>query len=293
MRRVGSGSAHDETTPPEIDTRRIVESSGARIAVSDTGNRGLPAVVLLHGLAGSAREWGPTEAAIADEWRVIRIDQRGHGDSTRRPRDVSRRAFVDDVVAVVQARVPGERVLLVGQSMGAHTAFMVAAARPDLVEGLVMLEGHVDGSERPDEAAELGRYFASWPLPFADERTARHFLGEDSIVDAWIADLEEGPDGLRPRFDADVMESVIAAVHEPRWAEWEQLRVPVLAVFGEKGMFSEQRRQELIRRNPRALRTDIPGAGHDAHLDAHDAWVATLRSGLRDLALRRAEEPGR
>lgn len=261
--------------------------------MSDTGDGDLPAVVLLHGLAGSAREWEPTAAAIADEWRVIHIDQRGHGDSTRRPGDVSRRAFVDDVVAVVEACVPGERVLLVGQSMGAHTAFMVAAARPDLVAGLVMLEGHADGAERPDEAAELGRYFASWPVPFADERTARHFLGDDSIVDAWIADMEEGAEGLRPRFDADVMEGVIAAVHETRWAEWEELSVPVLVVFAENGMFSEQRRQELIRRNSRALRVDIPGAGHDAHLDSHDAWVAALRSGLRDLALRRAAEPDR
>uniref|UniRef100_UPI0035AB73DC transposase n=1 Tax=Microbacterium sp. BF1 TaxID=2821146 RepID=UPI0035AB73DC len=43
--------------------------------------------------------------------------------------------------------VPGSRATLVGQSMGAHTAFLAAAARPDLADGLVMLEGHVSGSD--------------------------------------------------------------------------------------------------------------------------------------------------
>ena len=43
---------------------------------------------------------------------------------------------------------------------GAHTAFLVAAARPDLVDRLVMLEGHVAGSDDPEGAARLGRYFA-------------------------------------------------------------------------------------------------------------------------------------
>lgn len=55
-----------------------------------------------------------------------------------------------------------------------------------------MLEGHVSGSEDPDEAVALGRYFASWPVPF----------------------------------DATVMQRTIEAVHEPRWQEWTALRVP-------------------------------------------------------------------
>ncbi len=276
----------------ELSREVVTALDGTELAVADTGGD-RPPVMLLHGLAGSSRELEATAAALADEWRVILVDQRGHGLSTSCPTDLSRRAFVDDVVAVVQACASGQRVLLVGQSMGAHTAFMTAASRPDLIAGLVMLEGHVDGSDRPDEAAELGRYFASWPVPFPDETSATQFLGSDPIVDAWVADFDEAPDGLRPRFEADVMERTIAAVHEPRWAEWEQLAVPVLAVFAERGMFSEERRQELIRRNPRAHRVDVAGAGHDAHLNSHDAWVAVLRSGLRDLALRRETEPDR
>ena len=87
-----------------------------------------------------------------------------------------------------------------------------------------MLEGHVAGSDDPEEAAALGWYFASWPTPFADEGAARAHLGDDAIVEAWIADLEPAPEGLHPRFDPDVLEGTIAAVHVPRWTEWEGSR---------------------------------------------------------------------
>src|SRR5689334_12600919 len=95
-----------------------------------------PPVVLLHGLAGSAGELVPTATGLLDRHTVVVPDQRGHGHSTRRPADVSRRAYVEDVAAVCSALVDGPAVL-VGQSMGAHTAMLVAAWHPSLVRCLV------------------------------------------------------------------------------------------------------------------------------------------------------------
>ena len=264
-------------------TETMIERGDVRIAVTDRGGDG-PVVVLLHGLAGSSRELLPTADALTDSFRVLLIDQRGHGRSTRRPADLSRQAFADDVAAVLEQLVPGERAALVGQSMGAHTAFVTAAARPDLVDRLVLLEGHVAGSDRPEEARELGAYFASWPAPFADAGEARAFLGESVLTEAWIDDLEHTSDGLRPRFDADIMRRTITAVHEPRWTEWEGLAVPALAVFAEHGMFSAEQKDDLIRRRPGTRRADIPGAGHDAHLEAFDPWIRVLRGYLHEQA---------
>lgn len=211
---------------------------------------------------------------------MLLVDQRGHGESTRLPNDLSRDAFVGDVVAVIEELTPGRRATLVGQSMGAHTAFLTAVARPDLVEGLVMLEGHVSGSEDPDEAVALGRYFASWPVPFKDEAAAREYLGGEAVVDAWVADLQPTDHGLVPRFDATVMQRTIEAVHEPRWQEWKALRVPTLVIFAKHGMFSTTSKEELIRCRPRVDRIDLTGGSHDAHLDAFDEWKTVLRCWL-------------
>lgn len=257
-----------------------IQRGDTRLFVVDRGGDG-PPVVLLHGLAGSSRELLPTADALTDRFRVLLIDQRGHGRSSRRPADLSREAFVNDVVAVVEQILQGP-VRLVGQSMGAHTAFLTAAARPDVVDRLVTLESHVAGDSRPEEARKLGEFFTSWPTPFADAAAARRFLGETPLATAWIHDLEATPQGLRPRFDPDIMQTAIAAVHAPRWAEWENFVTPTLAVFAEHGMFSAAEKDELIRRRPGTLRADIPGASHDAHLDAFDAWIEVLRSYLGD-----------
>jgi pimeloyl-ACP methyl ester carboxylesterase len=262
-----------------ITPSHVVHRDDVSIAVTDRCGDG-PPLVLLHGLAGSSRELLPSADALADAFHVLLVDQRGHGASSRRPDDLSREAFVGDVIQVLDEVVPGQRCILVGQSMGAHTAFLAASARPDLVSRLVMLEGHVAGGGDPDAAAALGRYFASWPVPFADEEQARSFLGKEAIVDAWVADMESTDDGLVPRFDADVMEGAIAPVHEPRWAEWEALEVPTLAVFAPHGMFSAEEKEELIRRRPATERIDLREGTHDAHLDAFDAWIQVLRGWL-------------
>ena len=248
------------------------------IAVHERGLTG-PAVVLLHGLAGSARELLPTAEALSNAFRVFLIDQRGHGGSTRRPADVSRGAFVADVVAVVEELLPRQRVHLVGHSMGAHTAFLTAAARPDLVDHLALLEGHPRGADE-EVARRLGEFFESWPVPFPDLRAAESFLGATPLARAWIQDLQHGSDGLRPRFDAEVMERTIAATHVPRWSEWERVTCPTLAVFAEHGMFTPQEQEELLRRRPGTRRAILAGAGHDAHLEAFDDWIGVLRDFL-------------
>lgn len=258
---------------------KIVSGDGTRIAVSDLGGSG-PPVVLLHGLAGSSRELIPSAAALVEDYRVVLIDQRGHGASTRRPGDVSRQAFVNDVVSVIERVSPQRSVTVIGQSMGAHTAMLTAAARPDLVDRLVMLEGHADGAHEPGDAEELAEFFDSWPTPFEDHASARAALGDSPLARAWIADLELTPEGLRPRFDADVMASTLTAVHEPRWDEWKRISSPTLAIFAEHGIFSEQQKEKLIAVRPHAERADLHGASHDAHLDAFDAWIEVLRDFL-------------
>ena len=258
-----------------------IERGDVRICVTDLGGNGAP-VVLLHGLAGSSLELLPTADALSQQFRVILIDQRGHGRSTRRPADLSRAAFVSDTLAVIEQLVPNQKVRLVGQSMGAHTAFLTAAARPDLVERLVMLEGHPGGDRRPDAAIKIGAFFSSWPTPFVDAGSAREFLGDSALATAWINDLEFSPQGLRPRFDPDIMQATIAAVHVPRWHAWENLQTPTLAIFADNGMFTSEEKDELVERRRQTRRRDLANASHDAHLDAYELWMNVLSEYLQE-----------
>ncbi|WP_017589242.1 alpha/beta fold hydrolase [Nocardiopsis ganjiahuensis] len=256
---------------------RWVHREGVDLHVLDTAGAG-PPVVVLHGLAGSAREFLPTARALAPLFRVFLVDQRGHGLSTTRPGDTSRAAFVADTVAVIEELAEGP-VRLVGHSMGAHTALLTASARPDLVDRLVMLEGHAGGDD-PETARRIGRSLASWPVPFPNREAARAFLGPDVLSEAWAADLEETPEGFVPLFDPAVMEAIMEGLQKPRWPEWEGLEVPTLAVFAECGLFTDSQVRELFERRPTTHRADLEEEFHDAHLPPESPWIPVLKEWL-------------
>ncbi|MGO4453553.1 alpha/beta fold hydrolase [Arthrobacter sp. RAF14] len=234
-----------------------------------------PAIVILHGLAGSSHEFVPTAQALAPR-KVVLIDQRGHGFSTRIPSDTSREAFVDDVVAVIDAE-ENEPIDLVGQSMGAHTAFLVAAAHPELVRRLALLECN-EGSGTAEDSAALGDFFRSWEVPFITRAVATETLGRGPLARAWADDLEERNGGLYPRFDADVMERISVELNVPRWSEWESVSAPTLVAYADNGMFSEEQKKAFLARGKNARRYDLTNASHDAHLDAFEQWATELRA---------------
>lgn len=231
-------------------------------------------VVLLHGLAGSAREMAPLAARLTEAgYRLVVPDQRGHGGHMRHPADVSREAYTADVLALLD-----EPAVLVGQSMGAHTAMLAAAANPSRVRGLVMIEGGVGGAT-DDYPERLRAYFASWPVPFADEAAARAFLGDHPITDAWVADLERRPDGLWPRFDPDVMKAAITGVAATaRWPEWRSLTMPVLQILGEHSAIPADEVERMG-----APRVVVRGTGHDVHLEAPDETARLVIDFVRSL----------
>ena len=89
---------------PPLREFTVSTAPGVELRCYDTGLGG-PAVVILHGLAGSAREFFPTAEALP-EFRTVLVDLRGHGASTRCPGDLSREAFVADVVRVIETVGP-------------------------------------------------------------------------------------------------------------------------------------------------------------------------------------------
>ena len=254
----------------------VAAGSDVDIAVFDSGGDG-PPVVVLHGLAGSAVEFFETAERLSD-FRMILLEARAHGRSTRHPHDVSREAHVSDVVRVVES-LGCAPVALVGQSMGGHTAMLVAAARPDLVARLVLLEAGAGGEGAG--AGGVGDFFSGWPVPFADAEAARAHLGDGPLARAWAADLEARDGGLWPRFDAAAMAATIAAVERPRWREWESVTAPTLVVYGSDGMFDEEQKARFVARGRDVRRVDLPGASHDAHLDAFEQWIDVLGRFLR------------
>lgn len=259
--------------------RREIANGEVRLSFLDDDGDG-PAVVALHGLAGAGDEFTATAAAVGGSHRFVLPDLRGHGNSTRRPADLSRGAFVGDVAAVIRQVSADRPVTLVGQSMGGHTAILAAAGFPDLVARLIVLEATVAGGADP---VRIGDYFRSWPVPFASRAEAAEFLGQDALGRSWAGHLERSADGgLVPPFDADVMQTVMEGVSGPRWEEWRSVTAPTTAVFAAKSMFSPGEQAEFVAARPGTRHVVLADGSHDAHLDATAEWAAVLSLALGD-----------
>ena len=204
---------------------------GVRLACRDFGGTG-PSVLLLHGLAGHADEWAQTASWLTTRCRVVALDARGHGRSERFPGDVSRDSLVADAAFVVE-QLGLQPVVVVGQSVGGLTALSLAARRPDLVRGLVLVDASpAGGGEGVEETvgATAGA-LREWPTPFGSRADAEAFFAErfggGLAAEAWTSGLEHGENGWRPRFDVEVMAQTLReAISVPSWDEWDSISVP-------------------------------------------------------------------
>lgn len=108
------------------------------ISLGQAADGGLP-VILLHGLFGSARNWGQHQKALAAHGRqVIAMDLRNHGDSPHGP--VPSYAIMAEDVAETLADMGIARCRLLGHSMGGKVAMRLALDRPDVVERVIVAD---------------------------------------------------------------------------------------------------------------------------------------------------------
>jgi pimeloyl-ACP methyl ester carboxylesterase len=95
-------------------------------------------VLLLHGLTSSTQSWRNVAPTLGDHFRVIAPDARGHGGSEW-TRDYSFELMRDDVARFME-QVGILAAIVIGHSMGAVTAYDLAATRPELIRLLVLEE---------------------------------------------------------------------------------------------------------------------------------------------------------
>ncbi len=126
-----------------------------RLAYDDAGTG--PLVVAVPGMGDLRSTYDELRAALlAAGYRVVTTDLRGHGDSDADFAGHGDEATAGDVAALVEHLDAGPAVL-VGNSMGASAAAVVAADRPELVRALVLLAPFLrDGGGGPAKRAVLG-----------------------------------------------------------------------------------------------------------------------------------------
>lgn len=238
-------------------------------------------LALVHGFTQTRACWGPVADDLATDHEVVRLDAPGHGRSS-------------DVTAglVAGADLFGDTVgpaTWLGYSMGGRYCLHLALARPEIVTALVVV-GATGGIDDPDDRA---RRVA------ADEVLARRLEadGLEAFLDHWLAlplFAGLGPEAQHRQArlvnDATALATSLrvagTGTQEPLWDRLDDLTMPVLVVAGERDdrfLAIGERLVGAIGANAELVA--VAGAGHAAHLEAPEAFLAVLRPWL---AARRA-----
>jgi pimeloyl-ACP methyl ester carboxylesterase len=252
-----------------------------------------PTLVLLHGVTGHARMWDTTAQAMQSRYRVLALDQRGHGE-TEWAKDNSWLARRDDIGAF--ARILGLRkFFLLGHSMGGVVAYRFAGAYPDMVERLVIVSA---GPPIPNPPASSGSSIdARKPLPVSQlqyefdtkEEMVKYMssglphasaTGVRTYVLSYACQLDNGHWTMG--YDPLVLKGdPTLTTPDELWALVSKITCPTLVVRGaEDTRFSREQAERMAREIPNCRLVEIPGAGHTVPWDRPTEFIIAVREFL-------------
>lgn len=256
---------------------RIVVGTRRLHALEWSRGRGRP-LLLVHGAAQTAHSFDEVAPPLARDHDVIALDLPGHGDSDRWPR--YRREDLARAVLGAAIALGWYRPTLIAMSLGGLTALTAAAAEPERVAALVVVD--VVPTIVPEGVSavrrQLATEFGSFDEAVAHARAFNPRRSEENVRERLRHALRELPDGRWAwKFDPH---AGAEATHEldGLWARMRAIRCPALLVRGaESPMLSDDGVARFTATIPGARVAVVAGAGHSVMGDNPAGFVAAVR----------------
>ena len=239
--------------------------------------QGKPPLVIVHGLFGSARNWGVIARRLADTRDVLAVDLRNHGESPHLPTH-SYPELAADLAQVIRAN--GGRADVLGHSMGGKAAMVLALTEPDLVNRLVVAD--IAPVAYANDQTQHITAMRALPLDGlttraeADRQLALT-VPDPALRAFFLQSLDLKATPARWRLNLDVLEAEM-----PKIVGWPTVTGrfdgPTLFLSGSESHYVRPEHREAIRALfPAARFARIPGAGHWLHAEKPREFEETLR----------------
>lgn len=268
----------------------LVELRGLRFHYRDWPSTGPGArdLVLLHGLSGHARSWDHFAAHMTDRYRVIALDQRGHGESGWASADAYAIGDMADDLAAFVAALGLKDFTLLGLSMGGMVTIDYAGRRPAELSAAVIVdigpEIVASGVQRIQTGMRAKDVFASKDEAFAAARAANSAPPEGHHRQRSDANLMRTEDGRWTfRFDRAFRSGALRPRDvEAAWRSCARIAVPTLVMRGaDSDILAPEVAERMVQVIPAAQRVEVPAAGHAIPLDNPEGFLAAARGWLK------------
>ena len=249
----------------------------------DLGGAGRPPLVILHGMLGSSRNWQTAGRDLAAKFHVLALDLRNHGASPHADK-MTYDAMLADVLGWLEERGLA-RATLLGHSMGGKVAMLLACRQPQRVERLIAVDIAPKNYFWPAHRLEFA---AMNELDLAKLRSRADAEAQfEPRVPGWAmrkfltTNLERDANGhWRWLVNLPALTAALPALEKNPLVAGDRFDGPALFVAGGKSRYVAAEDHAAIRAHFPAARIAVMAeAGHNPHMEARAAFVATLLGG--------------
>lgn len=262
---------HSGPVPGAPKGAQFASLKGTRIHFSDSGEG--PPVVLVHGFASSLNVWTGVKKALLPAHRVLALDLKGFGYSSRPEGDYSPKAQAEVVLALLDARGVEGPVDFVAHSWGSSVVLELALIAPERVRKIALYDAWVYEDQLPstfawaraDGMGELliGAFYDER----ADEKMASAFYDPKYVTEALVDTVEDQL--ARPGTKAAALAAIRGQRYEDIEARYKKIDKPVLLLWGrEDRVTTLDHGERLSKELPNAHLLVYPQCGHFPMIEA-------------------------
>lgn len=283
-------------------TSQTFISQRLRLNYLDWGNRGKPPLVLVHGGRDHARSWDWVAEQLRDDWHVVAMDHRGHGDSDWvSDGNYHANDMVYDLAQLIHQLGVGP-VTIVSHSMGGNIALRYAGTFPDMVTKIVAIEGLGPSPEKQAEMRETSyperlnewigqkrkasgrtpRKYESIEAAFARMIEENSYLTEEQARHLTVHGVNRNEDGTYTwKFDPHLNVWPVEDIADEFLQQtWGAISAPTLLLYGADSWASNPEGDGRLEHFANAEVIEFENAGHWLHHDQFDLFMKTIRDFL-------------
>lgn len=253
--------------------RHSFQRDGLTLSWLDAGGDG-QILIALHAHWMEAITFARLAADLAPDWRVVALDQRGHGHSSHAS-SYSREDYLGDLEAFCNELGSTAPIVLLGNSLGGINALQFAARFTERVRALIIEDIAVE------VRTDIG-FVRAWRGVFPSRDALAERVGT-RMLPYLENSFRATQDGWTLAFDPEEMVQSQESLKGQYWGEWLASQIPALVIRGRDSFVTTQEEmEEMVRRRPNTKLLVLDG-GHVLHQDSPGPFAEGVRRFLETL----------